>query len=210
MENKLAVMLDSAIAQEHRQKPKRSYLGASRLGENCARKLQYEFMGAEPDQPFSGKQLRTFAMGHHLESLVISWLKDAGFDIRTHNKDGQQYSFSVANDRIAGHIDGVIVAGPDGFLYPALFECKTLNNKSCKTLKNMVLQLVSQGTTYRFSFTWPICSLQKHQHYWLLSIKIPRSFISSGWLLMGLLPKNTLIGLCKYYKHQALLSYCRV
>lgn len=62
--------------------------------------------GAEADQPFTGKQLRTFAMGHHLESLVISWMKDAGFDIRTHNKDGQQYSFSVANDRIAGILMG--------------------------------------------------------------------------------------------------------
>ncbi len=78
MENKLAAMLDSAIAQENRQKPKRSYLGASRLGENCARKLQYEFMGAKPDHPFTGKQLRTFAMGHHLESLVIAWMKDQG------------------------------------------------------------------------------------------------------------------------------------
>ena len=90
MENKLAEMLDGAIAQEHCQKPKRSYLGASRLGENCARKLQYEFMGAEPDHLFTGKQLRTFAMGHHLESLVVSWMKDSGFDIRTHNKDGEQ------------------------------------------------------------------------------------------------------------------------
>lgn len=145
MENKLAAMLDSAIAREHQQKPKRSYLGASRLGENCARKLQYEFMGAEPDYPFTGKQLRTFAMGHHLESLVISWMKDAGFDIRTHNKDGQQYSFSVANDRIAGHIDGVIVAGPDGFLYPALFECKTLNNKSWKDLEKHGLAVSKPG-----------------------------------------------------------------
>lgn len=145
MENKLASMLDAAIAKDHQQKPKRSYLGASRLGEHCARKLQYEFLHTEPDQPFTGKQLRTFAMGHHLESLVTSWMKGAGFDIRTHNKDGQQYRFSAAGNLLAGHIDGVIVAGPDGFIYPALFECKTLNNKSWKDLEKHGLAVNKPG-----------------------------------------------------------------
>ena len=42
-------------------------IGSSRLGENCTLKLQHEFMSAEADQPFTGKQLRTFAMMHHLD-----------------------------------------------------------------------------------------------------------------------------------------------
>jgi hypothetical protein len=39
----------------------------------------------------------------------------------------------------------VIVAGPDAFLYPALFECKTLNNKSWKDLEKHVLAVSKPG-----------------------------------------------------------------
>jgi hypothetical protein len=132
-------LLDEALQRSHQNQPKRTYLGASRLGEHCARKLQYEFLQTPTDQSFSGQQLRTFAIGHHLETLVIKWLKEGGFDVRTRNNAGEQFSFSVANNRVSGHIDGVIVAGPEGYAYPALFECKTMNTRSWKdTVKHGV------------------------------------------------------------------------
>ena len=46
-------------------------------------------------------------------------------------QDGQQFGFSIADGRIRGHIDGVIVAGPDvGITWPALFEHKALKATS--------------------------------------------------------------------------------
>ena len=57
-------------------------------------------------------------------TAMVAWLRDAGFDLRTRKADGEQFGFSVADGRLQGHIDGVIVGGPEGFAYPALWECK--------------------------------------------------------------------------------------
>jgi hypothetical protein len=78
----------------------------------------------------SAQNLRTFAIGHCLEDLIAEWMIFAGFDLKTRNENGEQYSFSVAGGKIAGHVDGIIFAGPDFCKYPNLWECKTLNNKS--------------------------------------------------------------------------------
>ena len=66
---------------------------------------------------------------------MVAWLRDAGFDLRTRKADGEQFGFSVADGRLQGHIDGVIVGGPDGFAYPALWENKCLGNKSWRELE---------------------------------------------------------------------------
>jgi hypothetical protein len=69
------------------------------------------------------------------EALSIRWLRAAGFDLRTERRDGGQFGFSTANGRIRGHIDGVIVAGPDiGIGWPALWEHKALNARSWEDL----------------------------------------------------------------------------
>ena len=48
----------------------------------------------------------------------------------TQGRDGEQFGFSIAGGRIRGHIDGVIVAGPDiGITWPALFEHKALERE---------------------------------------------------------------------------------
>jgi hypothetical protein len=63
--------------------------------------------------------------------MTIRWLRLAGFDLRTHKRNGEQFGFSVAGGRLRGHIDGVIVGGPDvGIEYPALFEHKALKASS--------------------------------------------------------------------------------
>ena len=62
---------------------------------------------------FSGRMLRIFEAGHRFEEMTIRWLRLAGFDLRTHKRNGEQFGFSVADGRFRGHIDGVIVGGPD-------------------------------------------------------------------------------------------------
>ena len=58
-----------------------------------------------------------------------SGFRDAGFDLRTEDKQGEQFGFSIADDQIKGHIDGVICAGPVQMGYPALWENKSANDK---------------------------------------------------------------------------------
>ena len=129
-------LIDGALLTEDRGRPGRTYLGGSRLGDPCARRLQYEHLEVPKDDSagFTGLQLRIFGAGHAFEDLAITWLRKAGFDLRTRDRAGAQLGFSVAGGRIQGHIDGVIVGGPDGFAYPALWECKSANARNWREM----------------------------------------------------------------------------
>ena len=129
----LNTLIDAALVAADRSKPARDYLGASRIGEPCSRRLVYEYTRAPKDdgKEFEGAILRIFDAGHQLEDLCIRWLGGAGFDLRTRNRSGEQFGFSIADGRIRGHIDGVVVEGPDiGVRWPALWEHKALGQKS--------------------------------------------------------------------------------
>lgn len=124
-------VVDATILAEHEQKPRRTYIGGSSLGDECSRKIQYRYLNAptDPEKAFSARTLRIFAMGHLLEDVMAKTLREAGFDLRTHNKDGEQFGFKVADGEIRGHIDGVICNGPTDMEFPCLWECKTANEK---------------------------------------------------------------------------------
>jgi len=125
--------LDRGIKEKEYKAPRRRYLGASSLGDPCARKLQYRYMGQEKDEDkgFPAKTLRTFALGHSIEDLMITIFRDAGFDLRTELK-GEQFAFDTADGEVRGHIDGVIVSGPLNVGYPMLWECKSASDKKFK------------------------------------------------------------------------------
>ena len=128
--------IDHALVAENEDRPSRDYLGGSRLGDVCARRLQHEYLQVprDPGAGFSGKALRIFAVGHEFEDLAVEWLRKAGFDLRTRNRSGEQFGFSAAGGRIQGHIDGVILAGPDDLVAPALWECKSANAKNWRDI----------------------------------------------------------------------------
>jgi hypothetical protein len=137
-------LIDSALVQHNRQQVPRNYLGGSRIGEPCARKLVYETTDLPIDagKGFDGQTLRIFDAGHQFETLSIRWLRAAGFDLRDAGPDGKQFGFAIAGGRIRGHIDGVIVAGPDiGITWPALFEHKALKATSWTDLVKRGVEL---------------------------------------------------------------------
>ena len=124
-------VLDEAILAENSKRKKRTYLGGSSLGESCSRKIQYRYMGYESDEgrDFTANTLRIFQFGHEIEDSVAQWLKNANFDLRTEDKKGEQFGFSIADGEIKGHIDGVICGGPVDMGYPCLWENKSANDK---------------------------------------------------------------------------------
>lgn len=134
--DQINVAIDAALAAENQSRPQRDYLGGSRLGDVCARRLQYEYLKLprDPGREFTGQSLRIFAAGHMFEDLAVEWLSKVGFDLRTRNRSGEQFGFSAAGGRVQGHIDGVIVAGPGGMAVPALWECKSANAKNWRDI----------------------------------------------------------------------------
>lgn len=129
----MVALIDAAIDRAV-DRP-RDYLGASAIGEPCARRLQYELRGHPQDEGkgFSSRIRRIFHRGHKGEEWMIEWIRAAGFDLRT-EKHGKQFGFEDCDGRFKGHIDGVFVGGPDGFKYPALWECKVLGAKGFASL----------------------------------------------------------------------------
>lgn len=139
----IGVLIDAALSADRDNQSRRNYLGASRLGVACERALQYEYLQTPVDagREIPGRVLRIFEVGHALEELAIRWLRMAGFDLYTQKASGGQFGFSVAGGRIQGHVDGVLNGGPAELRmsYPALWECKTMNDKSWRdTVKHGV------------------------------------------------------------------------
>lgn len=142
--DRVNALIDDSLVQRNRRQRPRDYLGGSRVGEPCARKLVYEVTHTAKDEgkDFDGAILRIFDAGHQFEILSIRWLRSAGFDLRTERRDGGQFGFEAAGGKLRGHIDGVIVAGPDvGVGWPALWEHKALGAKSWNDLVKRGLAL---------------------------------------------------------------------
>jgi len=140
----LSELLDQALVAKRESEPPRMYLGASLIGHFCERYLGYQFHKAPPDEPqFDGRIFRVFDMGHDGEERMAEYIRLAGFDLRTHREDGRQFGWGAGKnedgqDQIKGHIDGVIVDGPQivGLHYPCIWENKALSNKSWKDTKD--------------------------------------------------------------------------
>tara|TARA_R110000824_G_scaffold9917_5_gene44062 strand:- start:4764 stop:5549 length:786 start_codon:yes stop_codon:yes gene_type:complete len=127
--------VDQGILKNEEKRERREYIGASSIGDECPRKIQYRYLNhpTDPDKDFSAQTLRIFQFGHEIENYAAKWLRDAGFDLRTEDKSGKQFGFSIANGEIKGHIDGVICGGPVSVSYPMLWECKSSNDNKFKS-----------------------------------------------------------------------------
>jgi hypothetical protein len=128
----LTTLLDASYKAKQDAQPRREYLGASMMGKDCVRAVAYEYHGVakDPERGFSGRLYRVFDMGHDGEERMSQYLRIGGFELRTVGRDGKQFGYEVAGGKMKGHIDGVIVEGPDvGCPWPALWENKALNDK---------------------------------------------------------------------------------
>jgi len=124
--------VNAMLVTRNRSQRPRDYIGASGIGRDCLRQIQYDFMAVpkDPGRDFEPKTIRIFEAGHKGEDIVADWLKQAGFDLRTHGADGRQYGYVQLGGRFKGHIDGVVLSGPVAMAMPALWENKVLGSKS--------------------------------------------------------------------------------
>lgn len=144
-EDGIVELIDKALTAKNKKTTLRNYLGASLLGEECSRKLQFQFFNVPKDEgkDFSGRILRIFERGHACEARMAMYLRQAGFNLRTVDKNGEQFEFSLLNGLIKGHCDGVLVGGAALMGYPALWENKCLGAKYWKQLEKEKLKKFS-------------------------------------------------------------------
>lgn len=112
----------------------RNHLGASLIGQSCARKLWYSFHWALNER-HEGRTIRIFDRGQREEERVIAWLRKAGCQVWNHDEAGTQFRFEDCNGHFGGSIDGAVRGVPD---LPTdetcLLEIKTHNDRSFNKL----------------------------------------------------------------------------
>ena len=109
----------------------RKYLGASAIGSECLRNVQYDWM-CDPQFPARIKDI--FARGHFFEDVTRNRLIAAGFSFAP---EAERLAFKAADGLFRGHADGILIAGPQlpGLIYPALWEHKCLNAKGWRAIE---------------------------------------------------------------------------
>lgn len=114
-------VLDTSALREDRES-RRTYLGASAIGSECLRKVQYDWQ-CEPVH--AARTMRIFARGHAFEEFTARAMAQAGFRIE---RGTPRTGFSAADGMFRGHCDGIILDGPElpGITYPCIWENKAL------------------------------------------------------------------------------------
>src|SRR5687768_11112676 len=113
--------LDAAALAEQKE-ARRTYLGASGIGSECLRKVQYDW---QCDATHPARTKRIFSRGHMFEEITVKAMAGAGFRME---RGTPATGFSAADGTFKGHCDGIILDGPaiEGLKYPCLFEHKAI------------------------------------------------------------------------------------
>jgi hypothetical protein len=108
----------------------RQYLGASAIGSECLRKVQFDWM-CDPVFPARIKDI--FERGHFFEGVTRQHLVAAGFKFAPR----ERLAFKAADGLFRGHADGILVAGPQlpALRYPCLWEHKCIKDKGWKAIE---------------------------------------------------------------------------
>lgn len=106
----------------------RSHMGVSTSGDECARKLWYNWRWSTPVK-IAGKLLRLFNRGHLEEARFAAMLLAAGLQIWREEAPGKQFRVSYWGGHYGSAIDGVGVGFPEMPAVHMLLEMKTHNLK---------------------------------------------------------------------------------
>jgi len=112
---------------------RRTYVGASVIGDSCERKLWYSFRWVNAQEDFDGRKLILFQAGHDGEERMADVIRKAGIELATEDPaTGKQYEFVDHAGHFKCHPDGF--ARVDG--ETLIWESKTMNDANFKALKN--------------------------------------------------------------------------
>lgn len=110
----------------------RPYLGASIVGHECLRRIQYDWW-CKPT--LAARTREIFDRGHYFEERTRRHLIAAGFRF----SPPEMWAFSAAGGALRGHCDGIIIHGPDlqgaYLIYPLVWEHKCINTKNWRALE---------------------------------------------------------------------------
>ena len=110
----------------------RPYLGASAIGHECARRIQFDWW-IKPE--LAARTREIFDRGHYFEERARRHLMTAGFKFAP----PEALAFTAVDGAFRGHADGIIIHGPvlpgAYVIYPRLWEHKCLKAASYREIE---------------------------------------------------------------------------
>jgi hypothetical protein len=121
----LNALIDANVVREET----RGYLGASAVGHECLRRIQFDWM-CDPRHPARLRDV--FDRGHYFEQRSREHLIRSGFKFAPDDR----LRFTALEGMLSGHADGILLSGPKirDISYPALWEHKAINAKGWRSL----------------------------------------------------------------------------
>ena len=129
---------DAAMIAAERAQPRRTYLGMSALGDECSRRLWYNFHDPLP-QDFDAATLKRFADGHASEDVLVNRIRAVhGVSLMAVDPTtGRQWALEDFGGRLRGHMDGVVIGLLQAPKTWHVFEAKSANEKSFAKLTKL-------------------------------------------------------------------------
>ncbi len=110
-------------------------MGASKIGEECSRRLWYSFRWCAPEK-FDGRMLRLLERGNREEAWLAEELRAIGVELYTVDAStGEQYRVAFLGGHFGGSVDGVGLGFAEAAKTWHLFEAKTSNDARWKDLR---------------------------------------------------------------------------
>ena len=114
------------------ERPRAQYLGASILGHECLRRIQYEWW-CRSEVPAQDRE--RFERGHYFEERMRRHLIAAGFKFAPR----EAWGFTAVEGVMRGHCDGIVIHGPvlagAYVVYPFIWEHKCLKASSWREIE---------------------------------------------------------------------------
>ena len=134
--------------------PRRTYLGASSLGDKCERKLWYQYNGY-PASPRRASLIYAADDGHRSEAVMAERLRGVpGLELWTADESGKQFGFTDYDNQFGGHIDGVVKGLLQAPATPHIWENKAVNEKRLAEFRKVRDTHGEKQTLVNFDFKW--------------------------------------------------------
>ena len=134
--------LDALHTQASSHDAPRRYLGASLIGQECARRIWFSFRWALP-RSFPATSYRAIQDGHRGEAQMAGWLRTVpGIELWTTDPDDPQrpIGFVACSGHFRGHLDGIISGLYQAPKTPHVWEHKVCNETKWAKLVKLIQQ----------------------------------------------------------------------
>jgi hypothetical protein len=155
--------INRGLLAKRAKQERRAYVGASAIGHDCERSIQFEYAGATRESDFPPETLRKFDLGHMGEELAGAWFTDAGFKLTQRNqRTGERFRWTQLDDQASGEPDGVFISGPPVFGYPAMWEHKFVGAKTFREVDKNGLKKARHGYWMQCQINMAYLGLTEH------------------------------------------------